>query len=675
VYVSRGRGVPLIAMTQPPQQPTPVQVALELHRAGKLREAEAVYRDVLARDPQDAGANYLLGAICLETGRLAEAVALLERAARLVPGAWDVQNQYSIALRESGRVEEAIAASRRAVAARPVAADAQANLGLALQQSADLAGAAAAYREAIRLDPKHREAHNNLGNVLSARREFVSAEQAYRTAIELDAKSPITYANLASVLQELERPDEAVEACRAALALEPGNAQAHNNLGNALRRCGEMDEAVRAFRRAIEIRPDYASAHSNYLFALHFLPSFDAAAIRDEHLKWAASQAEPLTAAAAALTVRDRSPDRRLRVGYVSPDFRQHAVAYFVLPIIAGHDRGRFEVVCYSDVPAADHMTEAIRARADRFVQAQTLDDAQLAARVRADEVDILIDLALHSGRNRMLTFARRAAPVQATYLGYPGTSGMRAMDYRLTDPHLDPPGADADADAKYVERSLRLPRTYWCYNPPPDLPPVAPLPAAANGFVTFGSLNNFTKVSDNAVRAWGEVLARVPESRLMLHAPIGGARQRVLAILAQHNVAAERVQFVDAQPALAYMKTYDRIDIALDPLPYNGGTTTCDALLMGAAVVSLAGDCAVRRAGASILTNAGLAELIATTPQRYVEIAAELAGDVERLAVLRAGMRPRMLASPLTDSGRFVRDLEAAYRQMWREKVSSSAS
>jgi len=298
------------------------------------------------------------------------------------------------------------------------------------------------------------------------------------------------------------------------------------------------------------------------------------------------------------------------------------------------------------------------------------MDDAQLAAEIRADEIDILVDLALHAARNRLLTFARRAAPVQVTYLGYPGTSGMRAMDYRLTDPHLDP---YERAEAAYTERSIRLPRTYWCYTPPPNMPDVGPPPAVSNGFVTFGCLNKFTKVSDAAVQAWARLLARTgPSSRLLLHAPMGQTRQRVLVMMAQQKVAPARIDFIPRQPAVEYLATYNRIDIGLDPFPYNGGTTTCEALLMGVPVVTLAGDIAVRRAGASILTNAGLPELITQTVEEYIDVATKLAADVARLAELRAGMRDRLLASPLTDLNGFVRDLETAYRRMWRATVSS---
>jgi predicted O-linked N-acetylglucosamine transferase (SPINDLY family) len=341
-----------------------------------------------------------------------------------------------------------------------------------------------------------------------------------------------------------------------------------------------------------------------------------------------------------------------------------------MLPIVAKHDRTRFEVICYSDVRAEDAVTVAIRQRADLFVASAALDHAQLASKIRADNIDILVDLALHSGRNRLLAFARRAAPVQVTYLGYPGTTGLAAMDFRLTDPQLDPVGSDAT----YSERSLRLPQTYWCYVLPPNMPGVGPLPAASAGHITFGCLNKFTKVSDDALRAWAQLLARTPNSRLILHAPVGQTRDRVLAMMATESVAPDRIEFVGRRPAIDYLETYNRIDVALDPFPYNGGTTTCEALLMGAPVVSLAGDIAVRRAGVSILTNVGLTELVARTPAEYVEIATELAADRPRLSKIRGELRGRMLASPLSDLPAFVRDLEAAYLSMWNDVAQAGA-
>ena len=288
----------------------------------------------------------------------------------------------------------------------------------------------------------------------------------------------------------------------------------------------------------------------------------------------------------------------------------------------------------------------------------------QVAERIRSDRIDILVDLALHTANNRLLVFARKPAPVQVTWLGYPGTTGLSAIDYRLTDPYLDPPGL---FDAFYSEESIRLPDTFWCYDPLTDQPPVNALPALENGFITFGCLNNFCKVNDGCLALWAQVLQAVPQSRLLLLAPRGQAREHVLARLQQEGIAAPRVEFADRQPRLEYLKLYHRIDLGLDPLPYNGHTTSLDAFWMGVPTLTLVGKTVVGRAGWSQLCNLGLKELAAETPEQYVALAAELAADLPRLQELRGTLRQRMLRSPLMDANRFARHVEQAYRQMWR--------
>ena len=292
------------------------------------------------------------------------------------------------------------------------------------------------------------------------------------------------------------------------------------------------------------------------------------------------------------------------------------------------------------------------------------LSDEELAAAVHQDRIDMLVDLTMHMAHNRMLVFARKPAPVQVTYLAYCGTTGLDTIDYRLTDPYLDPPGAD---EQFYSEQSIRLPETYWCYRPAVDSPPVGPLPALAAGRLTFGCLNNFCKVTEPTLAAWCRLLRVLPDSRLLLHAARGSHRDRVRAILAEQGVSSDRLVFVDGVPILEYLRLYEQIDVALDPFPYGGGSTTCDALWMGVPVVSLAGKTAVGRSGLSILSNIGLPELIASDVDQYVRIAAELAADLPRLAALRATLRERMQKSPLMDAPRFARNVEAAYREMWR--------
>jgi predicted O-linked N-acetylglucosamine transferase (SPINDLY family) len=361
----------------------------------------------------------------------------------------------------------------------------------------------------------------------------------------------------------------------------------------------------------------------------------------------------------------DCSPDRRLRIGYVSPDFRSHPVGTFLLPLLESHDHQGFEIFCYSSVRVPDAITARCRAQADVWRDALGMSDEQLAGAIRDDRIDVLVDLTMHMADNRLLVFARKPAPVQVTYLAYCGTTGLAAMDYRLTDPYLDPPGRD---EPFYCERSVRLPETYWCYRPVIETSPAETLPASGTGQIVFGSLNNFCKVSDASLAAWSRLLQAVPGSRLLLHAHAGSHRQRVCTLLAGQGVAAERLELIDFLPAGDYFDVYRRIDVALDPFPYGGGTTTCDALWMGVPVVSLAGATAVGRGGLSILSNVGLPDLVARDPGEYVEIAARLAGDLPRLRELRAALRDRMRKSPLMDAPRFARNVEAAYRRMWKE-------
>ena len=357
-------------------------------------------------------------------------------------------------------------------------------------------------------------------------------------------------------------------------------------------------------------------------------------------------------------------PERRLRIGYVSPDFRNHAVSFLLMPLLSNHDHGQVEIFCYAEVARPDDVTERLRACADVWRVTVGLTDEQMADMVRKDRIDILVDLALHTANNRLLVFARKPAPVQVTWLGYPGTTGLSTMDYRLTDPYLDPPG---DNDACYSEQSIRLPDTFWCYDPQGEQPPVNELPALANGFITFGCLNNFCKVNDGVLGLWAKVLGAVPQSRLLLLAPRGQARDHVLAMLRQQGIDESRVEFVDRQPRQQYLQLYHQIDLGLDLLPYNGHTTSLDAFWMGVPTITQIGKTVVGRAGWSQLCNLGLPELAARTPEEFVQIAAQLAGDLPRLQELRATLRARMRASPLMDGKRFAGHMEQAYRQMWR--------
>ena len=668
-----------------------------LSRLGRRDEAIGAYHDAIVLVPAHAQAHSNLGVALHEAGRLEEASAALERAIALAPELAEAHGNLGNVVKDLGRTEDAIAAYRRAVTLKPEDAVAHANLGVALYDAGRPDEAIAAYHRAIALRPDDFESHTNLGVALHATGQTDLALAACRRAIAIEGDDAAAYCNLAVALRGAGRRDEAIAALERAIALDPGLVAAHTNLGDALHESGQLDLAVAtleralalrpddadagnnlghvfrdqgrldlaldSFRRAVAVKPGFAKVASNLLFALHSHPDYDAQAILAEHRQWALRYADPL-APLIGPHPNDRTPGRRLRVGYVSPDFRAHAVGQLLLPLFANHDRRQVEIVCYSDVRVSDALTARLQPLADLWHSTVGLGDAQVAELIRADRIDILVDLALHTAGNRMLVFARKPAPVQVSMLAMPATSGLTTIDYRLTDPYLDPPGAH---DADYTEQSIRLPHCFWIFQPPEELIDVGTLPASRNGFVTFGSLNQLAKVTRPALELWVKILQALPGARLVLQSPPGSHLDGVRALFEQGGIAADRLEFVPRAPRLEYLRRFQNLDLGLDPFPYNGHTSMLDALWMGVPVVTLAGRTCVGRGGVSILSNLGLPELIARTPEQYVDIAVGLAKYMDRLSSMRGGLRQKMAASPLCDGKQYAASVEAAFRQMWQ--------
>jgi protein O-GlcNAc transferase len=563
----------------------------------------------------------------------------------------------------AGRLDLAEEIYRRILAVEPEHAEALHLAGALAYEAGRPMEAVPLIRRAVQAAPQSAPYHNSLALALTAVEQLDAAAAACQRALELRPDYALAYNNLGLVRKRQGRLDEAVACYRHALELQPGFAEPHVNLAIVMEEQGQPFAAVASYRQALQIRPAWPQIHSHLLHTMHFCAEYSAAEIYAEHRRWNQLHAAPLTPAVVQ-HANERAPERRLRVGYVSPHFGLHPVGRFFLPLVEAHDHAGFEIFCYSSTPGADAITTACQAYADVWRETRGLSDAQLAEAIRADQIDILVDLAMHLEGSRLLVFARRPAPVQLTYLAYCSTTGLDAMQYRLSDPYLDPPDAEL---MYYREETVRLPETYWCYRPLESSPPVKPLPALTAGHVTFGCLNSLCKVTDPTLGTWCQLLAVVPEARLLLHASAGADRNRVLRFIAQQGVSPERLAFVDVLPLEEYLAVYHQIDVALDPFPYGGGTTTCDALWMGVPVVSLTGPTAVGRGGLSILSNLKLPELVAQDQDHYVHIAAALAGDLPRLAELRAGLRIRMKQSPLTDGRRFARHVEAAYRMLWR--------
>jgi protein O-GlcNAc transferase len=648
----------------PLSSPQSVDTAYRLYQSGHLRQAEQICRQIVQRDGDHVGALHLLGLIAVRTSRDELACEYLRAAVRLKPDLADAHNLLGIVLIKKRKLAEAEASFRQSLLARPDDALAHSNLGNALREQGKLDAAAASVMEAVRLRPDLAEPSNNLASILQQQGRLQEAEVHLRRALLLKPDSAEIAFNLGRLLWKLEKAEESIVCNQRAVRLKPDYADAHANLGNGLMERGQLDEAIAAYRVALQLKPAAADIHSNLVRSLHYHPGYNPRAILEECRHWNARHAQPF-----ARDIRPHAnvpdPERRVRIGYVSPEFGGHVESFFTIPLLANHDRSQFEVACYVQATVPENLTERVRGYADVWRSISGLSDEQAADQVRHNQIDILIDLKVHTADNRLLLFARKPAPVQVSWLGYPGTTGLSAIDYRLTDPYLDPPGL---FDAFSAEEALRLPDTFWCYDPKTDQPPINALPALESGAITFGCLNNYSKVNNGCLALWARILHAVPGSRLLLLAPPGPAREQALARLVQEGIAATRVDFAARQSRLEYLKLYHQIDLGLDPLPYNGHTTSLDAFWMGVPTLTLLGKTAVGRAGWSQLCNLDLKELAAETPEQYIALAVRVAGDLPRLDELRRKMRQRMLESPLMDAKRFARNVESIYRQIWRK-------
>lgn len=538
--------------------------------------------------------------------------------------------------------------------------------GLRHYEAGRLAQAAAAFERVLAVDPSSHDALRLLGAIALRSGQADTAVDLFRRAIAVDPGNPVHASNLGNALAAVGRHDDALGAYATALALNPGFAEAHYNRGRVYQEQGRLADAVASYSKAVEIRPELYVAHQNRIMLANYLGTIEASTVRT----WCEAFSRQFEAPLGDLGRRSggaEDPGRRLRVGYVSADFRGHPVADFILPVIARHDREHFEIWCYHTGSGTDRTTDEIRSSADRFMPCPGVTDELLAARVRTDRIDILVDLSGHSAGNRLRTFMRRPAPVQVAYLGYPATTGLTGIQYRITDGIADPLD---DPSEWYSERLVRLPRSFLCYGGARfDRAPEA-APRHRNGYVTFGSFNNLAKVTPEVVDAWARALDAVPDSRLLLKSSLGhgaASHQRLLEAFARSGVRGDRLILLPREPLRErHLARYDEVDIALDTFPYNGTTTTCEALWMGVPVITLSGRRHAGRVGRSLLGNVGLADAVCTSVDEYVSAAARWADDGARLDVLRTRLRDMLAASPVMDADGFARELEVAYRGIW---------
>ena len=640
---------------------------------GQFEEAVACFLRALKIKPGIDEAHNNLGNAYLKLGRLEEATACFHQALRLRPGVAEVHHNLGNTYMKLGRLEEAAASFQQALRLRPDFAEAHNNLGSVLLTQGRLEEAAASFQQALRLRPDFTEAHNNLGNMLLMQGQLEEGAECFRQAIRLKPDFVETHHNLGAVCLRLGRLEEAAASFRKVFTISPDYVEAYNNQANVLLAQGHLTEALATLRQAMQRLPGNDKLHSNLLLTLNYFPEQNAETMLREHQSWEMAHAFPLTTPPTHANSPD--PARRLRIGYVSADFRTHSVAYFIEPLFAAHDRANVEVVCYADVAHSDATTKRLRNLADRWRDIVGLRDDAVAELIRSDGVDILVDLSGHTAGNRLKVFSHKPAPVQVTFLGYPNTTGLSTIDYRITDSIADPSGQEVFS----TEKLVRLPGCFLCYQPPADSPPISSLPASEKGYVTFGSFNNLAKINPKVVALWAKLLKTVPGSRLLLKNSSftdPATRERYHSLFEEHGAPRELIDLLGhTLTSREHLALYHGMDIALDTFPYNGTTTTCEALWMGVPVITLVSTAHAGRVGASLLNAVGLTEWITAAPEQFIAIARDRASDLYGLAELRAGLRARLAASTLCDGGAFARKMEAAYREIWRSWCSAPVS
>jgi len=633
--------------------------ATALHALARVDDAVADYQRAVAIKPNLAQAHGQLAQVLAAQGRFDEAEASCLLALKHQPDLLVARQTLGFVLLQQNRPEEAITSFRRELKLAPAAVDTWSNLGTVLQRLGSVEEAEACYQRALELRPDHFDALANLAALHQQNGQLEKAVSASRLALQHWPKAARIYNNLAAALLALGNYDEAEEACRQAIALDPDMLMAYNNLGNVLRAQGRLEAAVAVYRQVLALNPGMLHAHANLLLIMQYMSSVGPEALFLEHRRFAAQFEAPLKPHWQP-HANTRDPARRLRIGYVSGDFCHHAAAYYIEPVLSQHDKTRVEVYCYSNRSLSDAVTERLKTLADHWLPCMGLTDDGLAERIRQDGIDILVDLSGHTALNRLLTFARKPAPVQVTWLGYLGSTGLDAVDYRITDEALDPEGR---AEAYYAETVVRLPH-WFSFRPEPDSPPVNELPALGSEYFTLACLNNLVKISQDVVNLWSRILQELPNARLMLgNVTEAAVATRLQAMFALAGIAPERLLLQPKQLMQDYLALHHQIDLALDPFPFGGGVTTSHSLWMGVPVVTLAGNTTVSRQGASILSAAGLPEFIAGSEDDYVRCVREMAQDLPRLNAIRQGLRAHHCA----DAANLTRHLEAAYARMWQ--------
>ncbi|OUL76352.1 tetratricopeptide repeat protein [Paraburkholderia hospita] len=639
-----------------------LHAAFAHHQAGRMSEAATLYKLILQHDAAHADALHFVGVLACDVGNLPAGIDLIEKSIQLNPNAIYLNNLGNM----RGRVRNhqgAIAAYRAALSLAPDYAEAHSNLGHALREAGDSPAAVDSCTHAVRLKPEFAQAWINLGNALLDLGSDEGALDSYIKALALNPNDANAHNNVGNILEKYGRAASAAEAYQRALALEPGRASLHNNLGNVLRDQGLLDQATASYRQALALDPGFAQAHSNLLLLLNTRPDVSLREQFNEARAFGEHQSAKVQCV--GHMARASEAEKRLRVGFVSGDLNSHPVGFFLESVLGHLDRARIELVAYATRQRDDAVSQRLMQHFSAWHDISRLDDETCASRIRDDAVDILVDLSGHTNHNRLPVFAWKSAPVQATWLGYFATTGLASIDYVIADRHVLP----FDESSQFVEAPWHLPDSYLCFTPPPFDIEVGALPAGDNGAITFGCFNHLVKLNDAVIALWSRVLDAVPCSCLLLKTrqlDDPAVQRATLERFAAHGIDGARLLLEGQSPRAELLAAYQRVDIALDPFPYAGGTTSVEALWMGVPVLTRRGERFLSHVGESIVNTTGLPEWIAADDADYLSKAVRFSTQRDELAALRSTLRERLLASPLCDAPRFARHLEDAFHGMW---------
>ncbi|MDH5526313.1 MAG: tetratricopeptide repeat protein [Nitrospirota bacterium] len=655
-------------LTHPPDNPLAhFWLGMVLSAQGHGADAAVSFKHAVALRPAFPEAHLNLGRVCMEAGDLAQAEKAFATAVQLAPTMVQAHIALGLTLGELGRHADSIRQLQQAVTLAPESAIAHYQLGRMLCLSGSHVTGIKHLRNAVERNPEDISWRETLGRALFDARDFSRSADTLEQVLETDPQNISARALLSAARVELDDYSKAMAQADQVLATHPEDVQAWFTKATVYERLTHQREAIACYQKVLEMEPDNYKARCDITMMECYRTDLGPDGVLRSVRRLAERMERGLPDPDTVAHPNSRAAERRLTVGFVSPDLRTHSVAYFAEKIFARHDPGKLSIHCYAHLPKPDESTRRLRGMVDHWVDIGPMSDAQAVAAIRKDRVDILIDLAGHTHRSRVEIFAHRPAPVQVTYLGSPISTGLRAMDYRITDIHADPP----EHDGHCSEQLVRLPHSFLCYSPPAAAPEPGPPPMRKNGHVTFGSFNNFSKFNPEVAEVWARVLSAVPGSRLLMKSrafTTEAGRERCQEMFAGHGIHPDRLDLRAWFPGVSgHLGAYHLMDIALDTFPYNGTTTTCEALWMGVPVITLEGTSHMGRVGVSLLKNMDLEDLIAPSTDAYVELAAALAADPERLATLHRELRDRMASSRLCDGDAFAQDFEHALREMWR--------